>query len=281
MTNHGGARTLGLAAELRDRRQAANLTLRQVAALVDLSISTLSRVENGTRRISPEDTATLLSVYGVSGPDRKRLLTLAHEQNRSGWWEFEGNDLPKNLSALVEIEQRSDRITHAAMLRVPGLLQTPDYIRTTLNVIGFPRDRQRAMLEARLRRQQVLSGHSGPRYLAIIDEAALRRPTGTNAVMRDQLAHLAEVANLPRVELRVIPFDHGPHVGQDGSFVLLESRRARSLVYLELPQSAMFLDAPNELRVYQETAARLVHKALTSSESVKFIRSLALTYGRE
>ncbi|GAA4410722.1 helix-turn-helix domain-containing protein [Actinokineospora soli] len=275
MTNHGGPRTIGLGTELRRHRLHANMTLRQVAEQVDLSIATLSRVENGSRRISPEDVATLLCIYRVQGTERKHLLALAREQDLPGWWEFEDDGLPKTLPALISIERRAELIVFASMLRVPGMLQTPGYMHAILEDLDFPRDKRSLMIETRIKRQSLLRGSSGPRLVAVIDEAALRRPLGDASVMRDQIAHLIQVAQLPRVDVRVIPFEHGGHIGQDGGFVLLESVVTRPTVYLELPRSGMFLDTDPQLHAYRDTTSRLFPKALSSSDSVNFLRSFA------
>ncbi|MGH3864360.1 helix-turn-helix domain-containing protein [Actinokineospora sp.] len=281
MTKHGTARNRGLAAELKALRAKAELTTRQVAKRVGMSIATVNRIENAQREITPEDVAALLAVYGVTGPERARTLVLARNANISGWRETDGEGLPLHLRALTCFESEATRITDVAMLRVPGLLQTAAYIRSALIAVGFPEDKRKEMATTRLRRQEVLRRRFPPNYRAVIDEAALRRPAGSRGLMAEQCRHLAQLTELPNVEIRVIPFEHGSHAGLDGSFMQLESEKHNPIIHVELPQSSMFLDAEHEIRPYRETSDNLWRVALSSAESVKFLRRIGSEYGRE
>ncbi|WP_436495063.1 helix-turn-helix domain-containing protein [Actinokineospora sp. HUAS TT18] len=281
MTKFGNARNRGLAAELKSLRKGAGLTLRQVEKKVGISIASLSRMEAGLRPITAVMASALLTAYEVIGPDRARILVLATQVNLSGWHETDGEGVPLHLRALTCFEAEATRIVHAAMLRVPGLLQTADYFRATLAVLGFPEQKRAEMVAARLERQKVLLGRNPPRYLAIIDEAVLRRPTGSRALMAAQCQHLADMADLPHVEIRVIPFEHGTHAGLDGSYVWMEFAKNPPIVYLELTQSSMFRDAAHEIRPYRETTDKLMAAALGSAESVKFLRRFVSTFGKE
>jgi transcriptional regulator with XRE-family HTH domain len=281
MTKHGTARNRGLAAELKALRAKAELTTRQAAKRVGMSIATLNRMENALREITAEDVAALLAVYGVTGPDRARILVLARNANLSGWRETDGDGLPLHVRALTSFESDAARIVNSAMLRIPGFLQTAAYMRTALISVGFPADKREEMVAARLQRQQVLVKRTPPDYVAIIDEAALRRTTGSRELMAEQCQHIIDMAARPNVDIRIIPFDHGSHPGLDGSFIQLDFTKGESIVYLELIQSSMFLDAVHEVRPYCETTDSLMKVALSSAESVKFLRRLVSAYGRE
>src|SRR5438034_832147 len=78
------------------------------------------------------------------------------------------------------------------------------------------------LVEARMGRQAVLTRDPPLRLWAITDEAALHRPVGGPGVMRAQLAHLAESAELPQVTLQALPYAVGAHPGMAGSFVILQ-----------------------------------------------------------
>ncbi|CRK55353.1 Putative DNA-binding protein in cluster with Type I restriction-modification system [Alloactinosynnema sp. L-07] len=281
MTKYGNARNRGLAAELKNLRKDAGLTLRQVERKVGISIASLSRMESGLRPITAVTASALLATYEVIGPVRARILVLAKEVNLSGWHETDGEGLPLHLGALTGFEAEATLIVHAAMLRIPGLLQTADYIRTTLTALGFPAQKRAEVVAARLERQKVLLGPNPPRYLTFIDEAVLRRPTGSRALMAAQCQHMADMAELPHVEIRVIPFECGTHAGLDGSYTWMEFAKNPPIVYLELTQSSMFRDAEHEIRPYRETTDKLMAAALCSAESVKFLRRFVSTFGKE
>jgi len=58
---------------MRELREEAGLTVRAAGARVDLSASTISRIENGKVSVTAEEIAALLAVYGVTGPKRAKL----------------------------------------------------------------------------------------------------------------------------------------------------------------------------------------------------------------
>lgn len=281
MTKHGTARNRGLAAELKELRARAELTTRQVAKRVGMSIATVNRIENAHREITPEDVAALLAVYGVTGPERARTLVLARNANISGWRETDGEGLPLHLRALTCFESEATRITDVAMLRIPGLLQTAAYTRVTLITIGFDEEKRNEVVATRARRQEILWKRAAPTYRAIIDEAPLRRAAGSRALMAEQCRHMAEVAERPNVDIRILPFEQGLHAGLDGSFMQMEFEKHAPIIHVELPQSSMFIDAEVEIRPYRETSDNLRQAALSSAESVKFLRRIASEYGRE
>lgn len=281
MHKHGGARTRGLAAELKELRARSGMTTREVAKRTGFAIATLNRMENGQRTITPEDAASLLAVYGITGAQRTRILDLAREADLPNWWAAGGDQPPLHLQALISMEAEATKITHSAMPRIPGLLQIAEYARTVMMVGGLAPERARMEVETRLQRQAVVRKRNPPHYLAILDEMAVRRRTGSTAVMAAQLRHICDVAELPNVDIRLIPFDHGIHAGLDCSFALLQFPKAGPVVHLEHPSSSVFVDRETDVRLFQNAADSLLEVALTSAESVKFLRRLEGEFRRE
>src|SRR5437763_957119 len=174
-TKHNTARMRSLATDLVDLRTAADLNTREAAKLVGMSASTLNRLENGGKIIEPEHVSALCVAYGVTGAERERLLSLSREPHMPGWWETSGEAIPGQLSALVRFESEATRIVHAAMLLIPGLLQTAEYCRAIMTAAGVVGSTREARVATRLGRQAILSKPKPPSYLAILDEATLRR----------------------------------------------------------------------------------------------------------
>jgi transcriptional regulator with XRE-family HTH domain len=276
----GTARIRGLAAELKDLRAQAGLNTREAAAQAGLSTSKLNRIELGRRIIELEDMVALLVVYGVTGLERERLLTMTREVGVPGWWERAGVDLPKGLPALISFESEATRMSHVAMLRIPGLLQTPDYIRAIMTANLFTGTDMEARVAARLGRHAVLTQAFAPHYLTIIDEAVLHRPVGGPRVMAEQLRHVMNLAARPNIEVRIIPFGHGAHIGQDGTFTVMEFAKARPIVFLEHKRSSLFIDEPEDVSPFREAIDMLVGVALDSPESVNFLARMAADYDR-
>jgi transcriptional regulator with XRE-family HTH domain len=274
----GTARIRGLAAELKDLRAQAGLNIRDAASQAGLSTSKLNRIELGSRVIELEDMVALLVVYGVTGLERERLLAMTREANLPGWWETTDADIPKHVAALINFEAEATRIVHVALLRIPGLMQTPAYIRAVMascQVIGTTMEARTA---TRLGRQAVLTRSGAPQFIAILDEATLRRPVGGPRAMAQQLRHVASLASFPHISVRVVPFERGDHIGLDGTFVTMEFARARPIVYLEHKRSSGFVDEPSDVAPFQEAVDTLLEVALDSPESVDFIAHIAAEF---
>jgi hypothetical protein len=240
--------------------------------------SKLNRIELGNRVIGLEDMVALLVVYGVTGLERERLLTLTREAEQPGWWETTGARIPRDLPPLISFESEATRIVHMTTLRVPGLLQTPDYMREVFTSIGAGATEREDMVATRLGRQGVLSRKAAPLYLAIIDEAALRRPFGSPRIMAAQIRHAMDQARRPNIDIRVLPFELGGHTGLDGTYVLMEFRNARPIVHLEHMRSTLYLDQIEDVLPYQEATDTLVGQALSSPESVDFLAQVAADF---
>lgn len=271
-------RARGLGTELRELREKSHLTTREVARRLGWSASTVSRTETGQRNVSSEDVAALLALYGVTGEERDRLLTLAREADQPGWWETRHPGLPSQLTALIGFESQAAQITDVALVVLPGLLQTADYARAVINAAGIPPMQAETRVATRLGRQAALSRPKPPQYRAILDEAVLRRPIGGRTTMAAQLRHVLTITERPNVEVMVVPYDQGAHPGLAGSFVLLTFPKAPAIVHLEHKRSSLFLDQPGDVTAFIKAADLLQDVAFDPIRSAEFIASVANEY---
>ena len=86
-------------------------------------------------------------------------------------------------------------------------------------------------LAARMARQAILTREepAAPMAWFLVDEAALRRCTGTPETMAAQLDHLATVAGLPNVTIQVVP--NVAHAALTGGFAIAEAAQGHGGVY--------------------------------------------------
>jgi Domain of unknown function (DUF5753) len=113
---------------------------------------------------------------------------------------------------------------------------------------------------------------------SVLDEGAIRRPVGGRAVMRSQLAHLAEVASgLRNVTVQVVPFEAGGHAGAGGSFTMLRfaGEDVPDIVYIEQLTSALYLDKREDVDHYLEVMDNLSAEALPPAQTLDFIARAA------
>ncbi|HEU5474768.1 MAG TPA: Scr1 family TA system antitoxin-like transcriptional regulator [Actinophytocola sp.] len=137
---HARDRILG--ARLRAvRKEQTELSLERAADLAQWSPSTLSRIETGKRHVSPEDVATLCTIYGVPVAQRDELVDSAKVGgNTSGWWDKPLPGVPAEMGALASYEADARRLTDWSVTLVPGLLQTYHY---AVGAAAFRRGRAR------------------------------------------------------------------------------------------------------------------------------------------
>ncbi|WP_436497325.1 helix-turn-helix domain-containing protein [Actinokineospora sp. HUAS TT18] len=274
MGSSGTARVRGLAAELKELRKNSERTTLEIAARSGFSGPVLNRMENGLREVTVEECATLLAIYGIKGPERIRLMNIAKAPG--DMLIFRGQ-LAEKLRALVNFEATSIHIAECSVTRVPGLLQTAAYMRAVMAIAGKTADYTKDMVATRLKRQEVLWKQGAPTYQVIVDEMAIRRRTGSSQLMAEQVVHLRNMTQRPNVDIRVILFDHGAHDGLDGDYKLMDFAKADPVVMFQHHSTALFVDESEESRVHQ----KLVKVALSSADTVKFLRRLEAEFRRE
>lgn len=265
-----------MAAELKVLRERSGLTTRAAAKRLGTSIASLNRSETGRRMASVADVSALLAIYGVTGPDRARIMSLAEKDETSGWW---GVQMRANLlNALVHFESQAKSFVEYSSHFVCGLLQTADYARAVISTGPFDADEVERRVAHRIARQQVLFKAVRPSYRLILDEAVLRRPIGGSAVMAAQLRWLIDMAHQPNIAIHVIPFRHGFYE-LSACFSILEFPTLPRLVYVENGKASGFPE-PYDTDSYVEGVGRLMRVALDSADSVEFLARMAADHER-
>ena len=269
-----------LGTQLRRLREAAGVTPERAGYEIRASRSKISRMETGHVGFKARDITDLLSLYGATDEQlRTRLLTMAQQASRPDWWSQFGDILPGWFENYLGLESVSATIRTFELQFVHGLFQTQDYARavTRLGHRAAPPLEIERRVGLRMRRQELLTRAEPPRIWSVMDEAVLRRPFGSPAVMRAQLHHLLEAAALPHVTLQVVPFASGGHAGASGSFTVLrfDEPDLPDVVYIEQLTGAVYLDQRPDVEHYLEVADQLSGEALTPAASKSFIEQVA------
>jgi transcriptional regulator with XRE-family HTH domain len=269
-----------LGALLRALRSERGLTVEQVAAELLCSPSKVSRMETGNRGATARDIRDLCRIYGVTDPAQQgRLTRLAAAGKRQGWWQ--GYELDY-FATYVGLEEEAVALSYYQSSVVPGLLQTPAYVRAIHEITVPPISGERIdqLIEVRLTRQKLLTRDPPLQLTVVLDEAALHRQVGGPAVMKEQLERLVDLATWPNVTIQVIPFTAGAHAALESTFNILDFEApAPSLVYVEGLVGFMYLERPQDLARYRGVFDQLRAKALTPQESVELISTTGVKYG--
>jgi transcriptional regulator with XRE-family HTH domain len=272
-----------LGSALRRYRNAANLSVKEAAERLMCSPSKISRIETAHRNATPRDVRDLCNIYGITDEIvRKELMDLARESRERGWWQ--DADLDPALETLIGMEGAATTIREYECLTLPGLLQTRDYAEAIFNA-WHPDDsstRQPAV-DIRLKRQQILAGPTRPHFHVVIDEAVVRRVVGGPDAMNQQVNHLIRLLESSVIQLQIIPFSAGAHIGMNNGFTILEfadaafpvaGSSASAVVYVEGIVGDDYNDRTNDVRQYIAAFSRLSATALPAPRTLDLLRTL-------
>lgn len=268
-----------LGRQLRDLRLAAGLSTMEAAAeRSGLSRATISRIESAKQTILPRTVRLLCQTYGVGAPLLDHLVRLAAESEDRGWLLAYSDTVPNWFERYAGEEAEASDISMYQAEYVPGLIQTAAYCRA-IRAANSPdvtdEDLQRSV-ELRQARQVLLERDKPPTLHAVLNEAAVRRHVGGAAVMREQLLHLATLAERPNITLQVLPFEAGAHPAMIGAFTMLRFPTANGdpTVFVEVDSGALYPDRPVDVERYGWVFGRLRELALTPGNSMALVRKV-------
>ncbi|MFJ9599630.1 helix-turn-helix domain-containing protein [Streptomyces althioticus] len=260
-------------------REDAGLSQDQAARSVGFSGAKLSRIESGKGRRPPTeaDVRALLELYGTDDYEASVLLKLLQRAGEPGWWQrYDKRLMPEWFDRLVGLQEAAATIRTFEIQYVPGLLQTADYTRAVVErgLPNAPASEVQRRVELRMRRAQLLLREDAPQLWAVIDESVLLRVLGDRTVMRDQLDHLARMAERTNVTLQIVPLNvtNASAPAIPVTYLRFGGLDLPDVVYLEHIRSANFLEDRDETEEYRIVLDRLADEALTPRESVEMLR---------
>ncbi len=270
---------MALGAQLRSLRETNGISRDTAGETIRASQAKISRIECGRVGFKQRDVADLLTLYGITDEqERQTFLALARGANKPGWWHQYSDVLPNWFEMYLGLEQAASVIRTYEPQLVPGLLQTEDGARATIELgdPGGSADEIERRVTLRMRRQEVLTQPGAPSLWAVIDEAALWRPGGRSTI-RAQIQHLIEMAELPNITLQAVPFYSGGRAAAGGPFTILRFSEPDlpDIVYLEQLTSALYLDKSQDVDAYLGLMDRLAVEATSPAKTIDFLASIS------
>ena len=246
-----------VAAQLRDMRMDAGLSGLELSARCGWHSAKTSRIEHAKAGPADSDIRAWCTACGQA--DLAADLIAASRQADQmyvEWRRQQRSGLRRLQESALSLYERTQVLRVYSSTQVPGFLQTTGYATALLTAIagfrGIPNDIE-AAVESRRKRAGLLR-HGDHRFVAIVDEAVLRRRVGGPDVMAEQLSYLLEVMALPSVALGVIPF------GQDwvsmwsmATFHIFD----HDMVSLETLSAQLTITAPGEVHLYERAFVEL------------------------
>ncbi len=204
------ARRASLAAELNRLRVRAGLSTTELGRLAGFSQAKVSRMENGQVQAGPEDVRKWTQHTGAAPAEAGALIDEATELKliaRTWQQAFAAGMAARQADmARLEAECLTARILAGAL--IPGLLQVPAYASAIYGMLREVRpDEIGTAVAARMARQQALY-RDGAAFTFIVGELALEylpEAADDGAAWRQQVERLLLLADLPAVELLVLP----------------------------------------------------------------------------
>ncbi|MFF1438307.1 helix-turn-helix domain-containing protein [Streptomyces sp. NPDC058295] len=274
------ARRRRLSIELKKLRQQSTLTCAQVGASLDWSGSKVNRLETGSGRVQPSDIDALCRFYDTSEELREFLKSLARQAKVRGWWQVHGSGVPEWFNIYIGLEQEASTFRQYQCELLPGLMQTHAYISELHKTGGHmsAEDIGRAV-RVRMERQGMLRRSDAPESWFIVNEGALHNVVGDRSLMREQIEHVLEVAQLPAVTLQVLPFDSGT-CPATGSFTMLgfPAPEDPDIVYRDGITDAVYLEGEHHVREYTRAFDGLRAAALSPHRSARLIETVLKGY---
>jgi transcriptional regulator with XRE-family HTH domain len=268
-----------LGAQLRRLREGAGISREDAGYHIRASGSKISRMELGRVSFKERDVSDLLELYGITDTEeRDKLIQLTKEANATPWWQKYQDVVPDWFQVYVGLEEAAQLIRVYEMQFVPGLLQTEDYARAVVlqGAPGLDPAEVDRRVAVRLGRQKLFAKGKGPRFWAVVDEAALRRPIGGKDVLAAQIERLMDAVNEPNITLQVMPFRYGGHAADGGAFTIMRFPEADlpDIVYMEYLTGALYLDKPDEVERYAAVMERLSVAATSPDRTRELLASM-------
>jgi transcriptional regulator with XRE-family HTH domain len=263
-------------ARMRQVRTEAGLTGEQLAGLLGVNQSTISRVENGKILPSPELLEAWMKATHTSEPVHAELADLleAAATDVASWRRLHRQGLRRKQEAAGEVERAAHTIRTFQPVCVPGLLQIAEYARLVMSA-GNPFDQPdiAEAVGARLQRQAILYDET-KRFEFILTEGAIRWRPGSVQMQRAQLAHLISISSLPNVDLGVIPLEVQSDTPYTHIFILTELAE-ETVIIIETITAELQVRDPRDIEVYREYLERLRRLAVWGDDAGQMISAIS------
>lgn len=260
-----------LADALKDHREALGLTQAEVALHTGIDRTALSKKEGSKSPFENSEIIALGKYYKLDDERISQLCEMRRESRTKAWWSRFKLEIGPGYYEQISCEHDAEAAETMVVSVFDGLTQTPEYTTAVLNAsqVADP-DRVAMHLELRERRQRRLFGDRPLLLDCVFDEAILSRPYGGEEVLRGQLAHMLELAQLPHVTFRMLP---STAVVERAQFTVLRfggARAPRTLIVDAMVTTAVH-DDPRDIARASRIYAAAQQVALSPEATVAFI----------
>jgi transcriptional regulator with XRE-family HTH domain len=266
-----------LGARLRELRRATGLNGKQFAARLGwYGASRISKLELGQQTPTEQDLVEWTIASGApEALAELRIQLNSLETFYSAWKRQLYTGVHARQQSLVELEAETTTFRGFVAALIPGLLQTPEYARSSFEYDAalhrVPPEVDEAV-RLRMQRQDALHAR-GKLFHIVLTEAALRYTLAPRDVTVAQLEKLLVASTLRSVKLGVIPFGALIKAGALHGFWIHDDR----LVLVETFDAELRLTQPDEIALYGLVFDQMVEAAVYGQQARNVISHVART----
>ncbi|MCG5214216.1 helix-turn-helix domain-containing protein [Streptosporangium sp. KLBMP 9127] len=252
---------IDLGSQLRQLRETAHLSGKELAERLGWQASKVSRLENARQTASEDDVV----VWGqaVQAPpgvvDGLIAQAIRLLERHDSWRQRHRGGLAALQEDIRDLEARTKRFRVFEPGVIIGLLQTAEYARhifTKVKRLYSASEEIDSAIRVRMQRQEILYDQSR-RFRFVVPEAVLRYRLAPLNVMRGQLDRLLAVSTLPNLEFGVIPFEAPlPSALVNGFYIYNEA-----MVGVPTRTKDLVLRDPEDIAFYARTFEELAEVA--------------------
>ncbi|MFD8794821.1 helix-turn-helix domain-containing protein [Streptomyces vinaceus] len=260
-----------LGAALRALREASGKEAKAVARSALMSPSKLSKIENANLLPSATDVERILTAIGVSDAIKAEYTQAARAATTeaTAWRLLKRAGIHKGQQAAKALEAQMTTLRLFQPSLVPGLLQTPEYIRAILQRHDLSEDALTRTISGRLERQAVLFD-SSKNLRFVITEPVLRWRIVPPPMMAAQLDRIVSMSRLAHVDIRVVPLSAQQTDIANHAFVIRDDR----MVTVETVHAEIVVTDPRDVEMYVRKFEGFERSALSGDAMRALVESL-------
>ncbi|GGZ56826.1 transcriptional regulator [Streptomyces subrutilus] len=263
---------------LRELRVASGKQAKVVARSAAMSPSKLSKIENGALAPSVLDVERVLTALEISKEMKEQLTEVARQvaTEATAWRIYRRIGLYKHQEEIQAIEAQTTLLRVFQPSCIPGLLQTPEYVRGVQQGSELTDDALEKMIGARLRRQEVLYDRSRT-FEFLITESAIRWKLIPAPMMAAQMDKLITMSRMSNIRIGIVPLSAAMPGLPTSSFVLFDCR----LVIVEIPHAEITTSEMRDIELYVEKFQMFDRVALSGEDMWDLVAGIRDDFLRE
>ncbi|MFF1909167.1 helix-turn-helix domain-containing protein [Kitasatospora sp. NPDC058218] len=267
-----------LGTALRELRLASGKEAKAVARGAVMSPSKLSKIETG--KVSPTvvDVERILTAVGVSDEIKAAYMAAARAEatETTAWRLIRRLGHHRKQQQLKALDDSTQLLRLFQPSLVPGLLQTPEYVRAVFARRDLSEQQLSRAVAARLARQQSLYDPTKTLQF-VITEPVLRWRLVPATMMAGQLDRIISISRLSHVDIRIVPLATSQTDVPAHSFVIRDDR----MVTVETVHAEIVVTDPRDVEMYVRKFDGFATMALSGDDMRRMVEYIRDGFLRE